>query len=406
MLSETKIRAAKPADRAYKLFDGAGLYLLVVPAVRQAGARKWWRLDYRFGGKRKTISLGTYPEVSLLSARRRRDEARRMLAEGRDPAELRKAQKAEGTEGTFRAVALEWHSRQSSRWDPGHAARIMRRLALHVFPVIGQRPIKEITAPEILTLLRSIEARGTIEAAHRVHQIISQVFRYAVATGNAERDPAADLKGALQPVKSVSRAAITEPKAVGELLRAIDGYQGAMAVQCALRLAPLVFVRPGELRRAEWSEFDLDEGTWRIPAAKMKMRADHVVPLSRQAIAILRELQPLTGSGRYLFPSERTRDRPMSENTLNAALRRLGYRRDEMTAHGFRAMASTLLNEQGWPVDVIERQLAHAERNKVRAAYNRAEYLPERRKMMQAWADYLDALRSGAPVIALRRGST
>ncbi len=341
--------------------------------------------------------------MTLKAARGKRDAARRLLAEGADPGEARKAEKRAGNEGTFKAVALEWHTKQSEKWDAGHADRVMKRLERYVFPWIGDRQIKAITSPDLLALLRSVESSGKIELAHRVHQIVSQAFRYAVATGRAERDPSADLKGALTPVKTVNRAAVTTPQAVGELLRAIDSYTGSLTTKCALRLAPLTFVRPGELRRAEWPEFDLNAATWRIPAAKMKMRADHIVPLSHQAVAIIRELQPLTGRGRYLFPSERTHDRPMSENTINAALRRMGYAKDEMTGHGFRAMASTLLNEQGWNKDVIERQLAHAERNKVRAAYNRAEHLPERRKMMQAWADYLDSLKAGADVVPLKR---
>lgn len=402
MLTEPKIRNARPREKPYKLTDGGGLYLLVTPTERKPGG-KWWRFDYRINGRRKTLSFGTYPDVTLKAARGKRDEARRLLANGADPGEVRKAEKAAGSVGTFKPVALEWHARQTEKWEPAHAERVMKRLERSVFPWIGERQIKAITSPELLALLRNVESRGAIESAHRIHQTISQVFRYAVATGRAERDPSADLKGALTPVNTINRAAVTTPQAVGELLRAVDGYQGSLTTKCALRLAPLVFVRPGELRRAEWPEFDLDAATWRIPKAKMKMRADHIVPLSQQAIAIIRELQPLTGRGRYLFPSERTRDRPMSENTINAALRRMGYAKDEMTGHGFRAMASTLLNEQGWNKDVIERQLAHAERNKVRAAYNRAEHLPARRKMMQAWADYLDGLKAGADVVPLKR---
>ncbi len=402
MLTEPKLRHARPCEKPYKLTDGGGLYLLITPTGRRQGG-KWWRFDYRFAGRRKTLSFGTYPDVTLKAARGKRDAARRLLAEGADPGEARKAEKRAGNEGTFKAVALEWHTKQSEKWDAGHADRVMKRLERYVFPWIGDRQIKAITSPDLLALLRSVESSGKIELAHRVHQIVSQAFRYAVATGRAERDPSADLKGALTPVKTVNRAAVTTPQAVGELLRAIDSYTGSLTTKCALRLAPLTFVRPGELRRAEWPEFDLNAATWRIPAAKMKMRADHIVPLSHQAVAIIRELQPLTGRGRYLFPSERTHDRPMSENTINAALRRMGYAKDEMTGHGFRAMASTLLNEQGWNKDVIERQLAHAERNKVRAAYNRAEHLPERRKMMQAWADYLDSLKAGADVVPLKR---
>jgi len=400
MLSETKIKAARPRKKPYKLADGRGLYLFITPP----GGRLW-RLDYRIHGKRKTLSLGAYPDIPLKSARNRLNDARRKIADGIDPSIVRKAEKAAGNGGSFKAVALEWHAKQSARWDPDHARRVQWRLERYVFPWLGGTPVKVITAPEILSLLRGIESRGAAETAHRVHQVISQVMRYAVATGRAEHDPAGDLKGALQSVKTTNRAAITHPNEVGELLRAMEGYSGSLVTRCALRLAPYVFVRPGELRRMEWTEIDLDTATWRIPAVKMKMREEHIVPLSKQAIAILQEVRPLTGNGRYVFPSERTRERPISENTLNAALRRLGYSKEEMTSHGFRAMAATFLNEKGWPKDVIERQLAHAERNKVRAAYNRAEHLPERRRMMQAYADYLDSLRAGADVVSIRKGA-
>jgi integrase len=280
---------------------------------------------------------------------------------------------------------------------------MLQRLTLNVFPWIGARPVGQITAPELLAVLRRIEARGRLETAHRAHQNCGQVLRFAVATGRAERDPSGDLRGALPPASKRHHAAVIDPKAIAELLRVLDGYTGSFVTACALRLAPLLFVRPGELRRAEWAEIDLDAAEWRIPAAKMKMRAPHVVPLADQALAILRELHPLTGRGRYVFPGARSADRPMSENTVNAALRRLGYDKDVMTGHGFRTLASTTLHEQGWPSDIIERQLAHAERNKIKAAYNRAEHLPERRRMMQAWADHLDTLREGANVVPLRR---
>ena len=272
---------------------------------------------------------------------------------------------------------------------------ILHRLERDAFPWIGSRNIAEITAPQLLTVLRRIEHRGAVETAHRILQVCGQVFRYAVATGRAERDPSADLRGALPPSKAKHLASITDPARIGELLRAIDGYRGSFIVRCALRLSPLLFVRPGELRKAEWREFDLDAGEWRIPAARMKARAPHVVPLARQSLEILRELEPLTGGGHYVFPGNRSEKRPMSENTTTAALRRLGFEQGGMTAHGFRSMASTMLNEQGWNRDAIERQLAHAERDKVRAAYNYAQHLVERRKMMQAWADHLDALRAG-----------
>jgi integrase len=300
-------------------------------------------------------------------------------------------------------VAREWFEKFSPIWAPTHASTIIRRLERDVFPWLGGRPLGEITAVELLEALRRVEARGALETAHRLKQICGQVFRYATATGRARRDPSADLRGALPPVKERHHAALTKPADVAALLRSIGAYQGSFVVRCALRLAPLVFVRPGELRQAEWSEIDLNGATWRIPATRMKLRQEHIVPLSRQAVEVLHELHPLTGAGRYVFPSARTIARPMSENAITAALRRMSYERGVMTAHGFRTMASTLLNEMGWPADAIERQLAHAERNGVRDAYNRAEYLPERRRMMQAWADYLNAPAndgSVAPLVA------
>lgn len=413
-LTDIAIRNAKPKDKPYKLSDGKGLYLL----VNSAG--KYWRMDYRFDGKRKTLALGVYPEVPLAGkkipgtneridgARDKCERAREQIAAGIDPGEHRKALNASKTEdaaNSFEVVAREWFAKFSPTWVASHAEKIIRRLERDIFPWLDKRPIDQITAPELLKCLRRIESRGALETAHRAMQNCGQVFRYAVATGRATRDPTADLRGALPPVRQTHHASITEPKAIGGLLRAIDGYQGSFVTLCALRLAPLVFVRPIELRRAEWLELNLDDAEWRIPGSKMKMKEQHIVPLSKQAVAVLRELQPLTGSGRYVFPGARSNGRPMSENAVLAALRRLGYAKDEMTGHGFRSMASTLLNEQGWHRDAIERQLAHAERDDVRAAYNYAEYLPERRKMMQAWADYLDKLKVGADVIPLRHGA-
>jgi len=401
-LTDTAIRNAKRADKPRKLADGGGLYLLIQP-----GGGRWWRLDFRFDGKRRTLSMGVYPDVMLGEARQRRDEARRLLSQGIDPGEHRKLTKNTLPQDadSFEAVAREWYARFSPGWVPTHGEKIIRRLERDIFPWIGARPVGGITAPELLAVLRRIEARGRLETAHRAHQNCGAVFRYAVATGRAERDPSGDLRGALPPASKRHHAAVIDPKAIADLLRVLDGYTGSFVTACALRLAPLVFVRPGELRRAEWAEIDLDAAEWRIPAAKMKMRALHVVPLADQALAILRELRPLTGRGRYVFPGARSTDRPMSENTVNAALRRLGYDKDVMTGHGFRTLASTTLHEQGWPSDIIERQLAHAERNKIKAAYNRAEHLPERRKMMQAWADYLGGIKAGADVVPLRRGA-
>lgn len=398
-LTDTAIRKAKPREdgKARKLFDGGGLFLLVKPN----GAR-YWRLKYRFHGKEKLLALGVYPDVSLKSARDKRDDARKQIAAGIDPSEARKAEKAaRSSENSFEAIAREWWSKHKPNWSESHSSRIMLRLENDVFPWIGSKPIQDITPPELLTVLRRIENRGALETAHRIHQSCGQIFRYAIATLRAERDTAADLKGALPPTNQKHHASITDPKKIGELLRAIDCYQGQFITRCALQFAPLVFVRPGELRHAESSEIDLDKAEWRIPAEKMKMKTVHIVPLSTQAVAILNEIKPLTGHSKYVFPSVRTLKRPMSENTVTAALRRLGYASGEMTGHGFRSMASTILNEQGWHRDAIERQLAHMERDSVRAAYNYAEHLPERIKMMQAWSDYLYGLKGGADVVPI-----
>lgn len=398
-LSDVAVRNAKPSPgKTRKLSDGGGMFLAVFPD----GAKRW-RLKYRVGGKEKLLALGVYPTVTLARAREKRDEARRLLDKGIDPSAARKAAREYRPE-TFELVAREWHGKQKPVWSESHARITLRRLEHDIFPRLGSRPIGEITPPELLGVLRRVETRGAVETAHRLKQACGQVFRYAVASGWAERDPSADIRDALTPTgKDKHHASVKAPQKVGALLRALDGYDGAFVTRCALRLAPLLFVRPGELRRAEWAEFDLDAGEWRIPEEKMKTGARHIVPLSRQAVAILRELHPLTGEGRYVFPGARTPSRPMSENTVNAALRRLGYSKDEQSAHGFRSLASTLLNEQGWARDVIERQLAHGERNKVRAAYNHAEHLAERRRMMQAWSDYLDGLRKGGEVIPIRR---
>lgn len=394
-ISDTAARNAKPREKSYRIADAKGMYLEVTPA-----GGKYWRMKYRFSGKEKRLALGVYPDVSLAQARERCGQARKHLANGVDPGVLKQANKA-ATENSFEAVAREWHTKFSPGWAPHHADKIIRRLEREVFPWLGSRPIGDINAPELLAVLRRIEARDALETAHRVHQNCGKVFRYAVATGRAQRDPSGDLRGAIPPAQERHHPTITEPKRVGELLRAIAGYSGSNITRYALQLAPLVFVRPGELRKAEWSEFDLDKAEWRIPAHKMKMKAVHIVPLSTQAVLILRELHAVTGKGRYVLPGARGKDRHMSENTINAGLRRLGYAVGDMTGHGFRSMASTLLNEQGWNRDAIERQLAHAERDDIRAAYNYAEHLPERRKMMQAWADYLDGLKAGADVIPL-----
>jgi integrase len=402
-LADVKIRNAKPDVKPRKLFDGRGLFLLLTPS-----GGKWWRFKYRFGGKAKTLSLGIYPDVGLREARERRDEARKLLAAGVDPGVERKAAKAAvvaRATGTVELVAREWFEKYSPIWAPGHAATVIRRLERDVFPWLGGRPVGEIVAIELLEVLRRVEARGALETAHRIKQICGQVFRYAIATGRASRDPSADLRGALPPVKETHHAALTKPVEVAALLGAINGYRGSFVVRCALRLAPLVFVRPGELRKAEWAEIDLDGAVWRIQAERMKLRREHLVPLSQQAVEALRELRPLTGNGRYVFPSARTIARPISENAITAALRRMGYEQGTMTTHGFRTTASTLLNELGWPADAIERQLAHAERDTVRGAYNRAEFLTDRRRMMQAWADHLDRLTGGGTIIPFQAGA-
>jgi integrase len=396
MLNDTRVRTVKSREKAFKLSDERGLFLLVTPT----GGRLW-RLKYRVAGREKLISLGAYPDVTLKRAREKRDAARKLLADGVDPSVQRQAERAALAQ-SFEGVAKEWLELQSKSLAPETISILTARLDSGLYPYIGSRPIAAITAQEVLSALRRIEARGRHETAHRVRALAGRVFRYAVATGRAQHDVAADLKGALAPVKSKNFASVTDPARVGELMRAIQGYSGHPVTALALKLAPLVFVRPGELRAAEWPEFDLENAEWRIPGERMKMGEPHLVPLSRQALAILRELQPLARGGRYLFPSLRTRDRPMSDNTVNGALRRLGYTSEEQTGHGFRTMASTLLNERGFPPDVIELQLAHSERNKVRAAYNKAQRLPERRRMMQAWADYLDGLRSRGNVVPLK----
>jgi integrase len=341
-LTNTAVRNAKAKDRAYKLTDERGLYLLVKPTA------KYFRFGYRFEGKRKTLALGVYPDIGLADARAKRDEARKLLADGIDPSIRRRAVKTariEETTNSFEAVAREWYLKFSPSWAASHGDKIKRRLERDVFPWIGERPIAKIAAPDLLTVLRRIESRGAIETAHRALQNCGRVFRFAVATGRADRDPCGDLRGALAPVKSKNFAAITDPKVIGELLRALDGYQGSPVTKAALRLAPLVFVRPGELRKAEWTEFDLDRAEWNIPKSRMKMREPHLVPLSKQAVGTLRELEPITCSNRYVFPGAHTNGRPMSDNAILAALRRMGFGKEEMSGHGFRAMARTVLDE-------------------------------------------------------------
>lgn len=397
-LSDTAIRNAKPSDKPIKLTDGGGLYLLLKP-----NGSRWWRLDYRYGGKRKTLSMGVYPDVGLKDARNRRDDARKLLASDVDPGENRKAvkaAKAERASNSFETITREWFSKHSSSWNANHGDRIMSRFERDLFPWIGAKAIADLTAPEVLSALRKIEERGAIETAHRALSNCGQVFRYAIATGRAARDICADLKGALPPVATKHFAAVTEPKKVGELLRAINGYSGSQIVRHALRLAPLVFVRPGELRNAEWADIDLDTAEWRYLVSKTKTQ--HIVPLSRQAIEILTDLKSLSGGGRYVFPGARTNSRPMSDNAILAALRRMGIDKEEMSGHGFRAMARTILDEVlGVRPDYIEHQLAHAVKDPNGRAYNRTAHLAERHKMMQQWADYLDKLKAGAEIVPL-----
>jgi integrase len=394
-LTDTKLRNAKPKDRPYKLADGGGLYIEVFP-----NGSKHWRLKYRrVGGSETRVSLGPYPQVTLADVRLKREELKKELREGLDPAferRMEKARRLEAAENSFEAVAYEWLDKFAARRTEEHTERMRRRFERDIFPFIGRRPIGELTAQQLLIVLRKIEARGAIETAHRARGDCGAVFRYAVATGRAQRDISTDLRGALEIPASRNFAALTDPAEVGALLRAIEVYKGTPEVRAALQLAPLTFVRPGELRNAEWTEIDLEAAEWNIPAERMKMRSPHLVPLSKQAVVILADLKAITGRSRYVFPSARSQQRPMSDVAVLAALRRMGYSTEEMTGHGFRATARTILDEVlEFRPDVIEHQLAHAVKDPNGRAYNRTSHLPERRRMMQAWADYLDALKDG-----------
>lgn len=407
-LTDVAIRNAKPDAKAYKLTDGAGMFLLVTPA-----GGKLWRLKYRIDGKEKLLAIGAYPETSLGDARKRREEARALIAQGKDPSREKQRDKVRSriqATDTFTAIANEYCAKRrrdgEKGWSPATATRSEYLLSL-LNGSIGRLAIADLEPADVLAAVRKIEAKGNLESARRTLQLASMVFRYAVATARLRSDPTRDLRGALTAPTVTHYGAITDAKGVGELLRAIDGYEGQGLTKLALQFAPHVFVRPGELRHAEWEEFDLDAGVWNIPAGKMKMGKAHHVPLSKQAVAILKQLYAATGPSGYAFPSIRTRARPMSENTLNAALRRLGYTSGEMTAHGFRAMASTLLNESGkWNPDAIERALAHADTDKVRAAYHRGAHWQERVEMAQWWSDYLDQLRKGAEIVAFQKNVT
>ncbi|MDR2870833.1 MAG: integrase arm-type DNA-binding domain-containing protein [Deferribacteraceae bacterium] len=390
-LTDTAIRNIKATGKVQKITDGDGLYLHVNPK-----GEKFWRFRFSFNKKRNIISFGKYPHLSLAEARKRLFEARSLLANGIDPSAHKKATQVvhkTSSANCFEVIAHEWHSKQKNLWTNGHGKRILAGLEKDIFPIIGRMPIKEITAPILLQALRKIEARGALDAAHRILQHCSCILRYGIATGRLDRDVSADLKGALPPVKNKHLATITEPRAVGRLLRDIDAYHGGIITKTALRLSPYLFVRPVELRMATWDEFDFDNAEWHIPKERMKMGQAHIVPLSQQVLEILEDLRQYTGSGRFLFPSARGESRSISNAALLRALCAIGYSGEQMTVHGFRSMASTLLNAKGYNRDWIERQLAHSERNKVRAAYNHTDYLPDRKRMMQEWADYLDELR-------------
>lgn len=400
-LTDTAIRKAVPGAKPRKLTDGRGLFLLLQP-----NGSRWWRFRYRVDGKEKLLSLGTYPDVGLQEARSRRDEARQELAAGIDPSAKRKAEKvarADDAANTFEAIAREWFAQFSPSWAKSHAGKVIRRIERDLLPWIGTQPISMITAPELLRCLRRIEERGALETAHRALQNTSQVFRFAVATGRAERDPSVDLRGALAPWRPEHYPTVLDPAQIGGLLRKIDAYSGRLVVRSALKLAPLVFVRPGELRTARWADMDLESGEWRYIVSKTN--TPHIVPLSSQALEILRELHPLTGHGEYVFPGARSPRSPMSDNAMLQALRRMGIDSKTMTIHGWRAMARTLLDENlSFRPDYIEHQLAHAVRDPNGRAYNRTAHLAERRKMMQAWADYLDQLRNeDSKVVPLQR---
>jgi len=390
-LTVAAVKNAKPASKTRKVFDSLGLYLEVSPK-----GGKWWRFKYRYGGKEKRLSLGVYPEVTLGEARDRRDVARRLLDKEIDPSEFRQAQKEslkDAAADSFESVAREWFAIQTPNWAPSHSSKVIARLENDVFPWIGKKPIGRITAPQLLKVIRRIESRGVLETAHRTLAHCGQVIRYAIATGRAERDIASDLRGALAPFKRRHFAAVTEPVAVGRLLRQIDAYEGSYIVRAALHLAPLVFVRPGELRRARWADIDFGKAEWRFTVSKTN--TEHIVPLARQARAILEDIEPLTGDGAHVFPSDRCTngDRPMSDNAILSAMRGMGISKEEMSGHGFRAMARTMLDEVlGFRPELIEHQLAHQVRDPNGRAYNRTAHLHERRKMMQEWADYLDRL--------------
>ena len=399
-LSDTKIRNTKPSGKPTKIYDTDGLFMIVTPV-----GGKWWRFKYRLDGKEKLISLGTYPEISLTDARQRRDDARKLVANGVDPSTFKKEQKAakiELTENSFEFVAREWFAKFTREWSKVHTATVKERLERDVFPYIGNRNISDIKAPELLLVLRRIESRGALDTAHRTRNHCGQVFRYAIATGKADRDPSGDLLGALPPVKYGNRAAITDPKELAQLLRAVDNFKGSFVVKCAMQMLPILFCRPGELRHMEWKEIDFETNQWKIPAEKMKMENAFTVPLPSQALKLLNELSPLTSHSIYVFPCQRSPLRCMSDNAINAGLRRMGFEKSEVTAHGFRATARTLLHEVlNFDPDAIEAQLAHAVPDRLGTAYNRTKHLAVRTSMMQVWADYLDGLKVDVKTVSM-----
>ncbi len=395
-LNDVKIRNAKPKEKAYKLADGGGLFLWVQPS-----GGKWWRFKYRFGGKEKLLALGSYPDVTLADARERHSQARKVLAAGNDPNEVKKEAKRLTqlkSENTFEAIAREWHKGNLHTWSKKHGEAVLTRLEADIFSPLGNRPVTDISAPELLSALRAIEKRGAYDLTQTVAQYCRRIFTYAIATGRAERNPAADLRGALKTPVCKHHAHLKADE-LPEFLEKLEAYDGEPLTKYALKLLVLTFVRTTELRGAKWEEINFDAAEWRIPAERMKMKDPHIVPLSKQAIAVLREVQKISGNRQHVFPNHNRPNSMMSENTMLYALYRMGYH-SRTTGHGFRATASTVLNEQGFAPDVIERQLAHAERNKIRAAYNHAQHLPQRRKMMQWWADYLDGVVKGGNVIA------
>lgn len=399
-LTDASLRNAKPRNKSYKLADGGGLYLEVMP-----GGGKSWRMKFRFGGLEKRLSFGLWPAISLQDARRLRDEAKATLAQGIDPGEKRKQDRAESA-ATLDAVAREWHAKQSQVWSPGHGESIMARLEKHVFPACGQRPVNSLTAPAILPILQGLEDSGKSETAHRIRQYLEAVFVFAIATGRAERNAAADLRKALAPRRATHRAALTTADGFARVVRACWSYTGQPTTATGLKLLALTACRPGEVRAMEWAEINMDASsgpTWIVPADRAKMRRDHVVPLSRQAVELLKAMHALTGEGRYVFPAIGKGVKPLSEAAFNQALRRLGFSKEEMCAHGFRASFSTLAREMGHAHHLVEACLAHVQGNSVSRAYDRALYLPERRKLLQAWADYVDALRKGGRVVPMYR---